>query len=178
MNPLQVCDNQDSLDVQRVYLSDLDASSFFVLEFTSRLGQAFATHPLPLDASAGQIQRALERLPNMVLPQVRVTRDGTAADSVDITFVHPETYGKQELVRCNPQALMSQCGSGTQPHFVGDSASKCAVSRVGLPETDSSLSYYDVSVCSNQGLCDGGTGSCQCFYGFYGLGCEKYAQLA
>jgi hypothetical protein len=174
-NPSQVCAEKSSLDVQEVDLSSLDASSSFVLEFTSALGATFATHPLRQTATAAHVQRALERLPNSLLPSVGVSR---TADALQVTFSHPSTLGAQHLLRCNPSELVSACGSGTHPRFEAGTNATCRVTRVGEPETDRSKGYYEVSTCSGNGLCDGATGSCLCFDGFYGLACDVYAQVA
>ncbi len=174
-NPSLVCADKSSLDVQEVDLSSLDASSSFVLEFTSAFGATFATHPLPQTATAEHVRRALERLPNAVLPSVDVSRNG---DALQVTFSHSSTLGAQHLLRCNPSELVSACGSGTQPRFDAGVNPTCGVTRVGEPEMEPSKGYYEVSTCSGNGLCDGAAGSCLCFDGFYGLACDVYAQVA
>ena len=176
VNPLEICEEKSSFDIQNIDLSAIDSDSFFVLDFTSWMGSAFTTHPLPQTASAGYIQRALEQLPTSVLPSVQVSRDNS--DNVQVTFSDSSTLGEQALLKCNPSTITSQCESGAQPKFLADFANDCTVSRVGEPETDSTKGYFEVSTCSGQGTCNAGSGTCECFLGFYGLRCDRYAQIS
>ena len=176
VNPVENCAEDSYIDIQSVDLSLLNTSSFFVLQFTTLFGSPFTTRPLAQTATAGSIQRALERLPNIALPSVQVSRDD--ADSVQITFTDRALRGRQNLIECNPQTLLSSCTSGTQPKFDGDSTAVCGTSRVGEPEFDSSKGYFKTSTCSSQGICNSGTGICECFDGFYGNACENFAQIS
>lgn len=105
----------------------------------------------------------------------QVSRD---TDVLQITFSDVANRGRQPLLDCNPDSLMSRCSSGPQPLFSSDFDNLCPVSRVGEPETDASKGYFEVSTCSSQGICDAESGNCECFDGFYGLACDMYAQVS
>ena len=70
-----------------------------------------------------------------------------------MTFSHSETLGQQSLLACNPEALLSDCGSGTQPLFEGDAAATCEVTHVGDPETDATKGYFEVRACVRACVC-------------------------
>ena len=98
-------------DVQAIDVSGLAADTYFVLRFKDSLGRYTNTFPLPRDAAAGQVQAALESLPNGVLPSVTVSR-GAGLDEIRVTFDDAATLGEQNLLECNPPALKNLCNSG------------------------------------------------------------------
>lgn len=111
---------------------------------------------------------------------------GTAiADAKIICLVkfrsEPGTTGYQHLFGCNinPHAL-----PGQQPNSAGSTTAMCSVTEVCesptaamIAATSTTLALSELSECSGRGLCDYTTGTCKCFSGHMGLGCEKQEAL-
>jgi hypothetical protein len=178
-DPHAVCPREVAPDVQSVDVSSLSVDSSFILVFTDAQGTEWRTSAVPQNAAALQLQAALMALPNAVLPSVDVSKE-LNSEIFDITFTDDSTIGQQHLTQCNPQTALPVCWKneemgGNIPLFLYDGT--CSVARTGLPETDpDNYVYQTVSECSNRGMCNGQTGLCECFEGFYSAACSIVAK--
>lgn len=89
----------------------------------------------------------------------------------------PGTTGYQHLFGCN---VASHALPGQQPISAGLATGTCTVTEVHETATGTgatTLALSELSECSGRGLCDYTTGTCKCFTGHMGLGCEKQEAL-
>ncbi|GAB9468214.1 putative Mastigoneme [Globisporangium polare] len=92
----------------------------------------------------------------------------------------PGTTGYQNLLGCNVNPHNTV---GQQPNSAGLSTGTCVVTEVHQTATAvavsplSTLALSELSECSGRGLCDYTTGTCKCFTGHMGLGCERQEAL-
>ncbi len=155
-------------------------SQYFYLEFESQFGgQPFRTRPVEyqsghLERLAGQVQEALEALPNNVVPscQTRVLdNDPGYAATILIAFTDAALAGRQKLLSCtapgpdNP----AEC-AGAQPKI--DSVNPADIQCETSYNNDAS-ELFTTYECSSRGECDRSSGKCDCHSGFEGLRCEK-----
>lgn len=178
-DPVNHCEELNQPDIQLVDTTDL-TTGFFVLRFSSWTGQILDTAPIPTDIEGGgAVQRALESLPNFAIPSVQVTEissDSPKFKGYAITFSSAKTPGKQNTLVCNPAEYAADlvCEAGVVPKFA--STGTCAVSHIGLPETDSSVGYKPTLECSGRGKCNYATGECVCHHGMTGYSCDRFYQ--
>ena len=155
---------------------------WFFLEFETHYGgKPFRTHPVHYDSVhlatlAGDIQRALESLPNEAVPscQTRVLEENDAdvAASVLVAFTDNTMAGRQALLTCEAPSTTegSACESGVQPmiHSLNTAGVDCTTDYYN-DETQIYAGYE----CSARGQCDVTSGKCECHSGFSGLRCEN-----
>ena len=157
----------------------LQEGTWFYLEFETKFGGVpFRTHPIRYTAAtplvlAGDIQLALEGLPNEAIPTIQtrvVDNEVGYAASIQVAFTDATTAGRQHLLACvAPSTTDTSCTSGAQPMI--DSTNALGV--------DCEVSYYNEDeevntayTCSARGECDTSNGKCQCHSGFNGQRCE------
>jgi len=165
---LTTCQELGTSDVQYVHLEGGGNPEAFVLQFSDHFGGEYVTQAIPNlgSATAGAIQDALESLPNFAIPSVQVSSHPDPAKGSmtwEITFSDPATPGMQKLIQC--EALAQSCAAGAQPKYA-PTVGPCETGRIHQRE------YTENVACGNRGLCDGQSGSCECFDGHTGEACE------
>jgi hypothetical protein len=166
------------------------ASQTFALKFVSKLNETFYTQPIsyPTDgadchAFTVEIQRALLKLPNGVIDGVRVSAAcdtylgvaNTFANAgtefltqINVTFTGASVQGSQNTL----QAVVTQCLDGCSPKISG-----LELYPRTMNATESITSDYNSYECGNRGKCDYTSGTCSCFEGYTGLGCNIITSL-
>lgn len=160
--------------------SAMPDNEWFYLEFDSKFGgNAFRTHPISynsglLDKLAGEVQSALEALPNKVVTtcQTRVLdNDAGYAATILVAFTDSTTAGRQNLLNCIAPSSTdaTQCQSGVTPKILsGNTAGiECETSYY-----NDESEVYRTHECSSRGECDQSSGKCICHSGFEGNRCE------
>ena len=169
-------------DQQVIRIPDtMPEGQHFFLEFETAFGgQPFRTHPIQYDSSllsllAGDIQEALQRLPNQALPSIQtrvLDNDAGYAATVLVAFTDATTSGRQQLLSCvapsTTEALA--CESGVQPKVksLNVDAVECETNFY-----NDASELYTAYECSGRGECDQSNGKCACHSGFSGLRCEQ-----
>jgi len=147
-----------------------------------------------------EVQYALLELPNLAIPNVEVDELDLSLGSGEHAFlVHfndPANSGKQNTMACNTVPNPNVAGAAPKYNPTG----ACYVFDVGVPEwfagdgTENTLSlngvnvtmeeilgtvedgnvarYEESTACSNQGICNLETGTCDCLEGATGVACE------
>jgi len=175
-------------------LSDLAGTSF-AITFKTTLNETFTTYPIIFTSGraiadiAGDIELALEALPNGVIDDVEVTGSvATVAISetegaglpfsgdqyLQISFV--VTF--QGATVQGPQNLLSivdyTCGTGCTPKLVGiPLRDKFPLSYV----KETMAADYNNYECGRRGKCDYESGLCTCFDGYTGESCAVQTAL-
>ena len=160
--------------------SDLPQYQWFYLEFESEFGGVpFRTHAIEYDPAnsaklAGDIQAALESLPNAALPsvQTRIVDDEVGyTGTVLVAFTDDATPGRQQLLQCfspGPDDASAGCdGVFPKVESVNPNAVECETAYYNA-ESEIYSSYE----CSGRGECDRASGKCDCHSGFNGPRCE------
>lgn len=151
---------------------DADAGGEFVITYTDWRGETWSTWALDLDdASAIQVEEALEGLPNHAIPEVKVTytEAGTGAPHRwAVTFNSAHNTGTQEGAL---DVLEAGCASdGCQPVYAGLGGLTGGVTQGVLRETE-------FVTCSNRGTCNSESGLCECADGYFGEACERQTTI-
>lgn len=154
---------------------------WFYLEFETQYGgKPFRTHAIHYDPAhlatlAGDIQLALEALPNEAVPSVHakiIDNDVDIAATVLVAFTDTTMPGRQQLLSCVAPSTTegSACESGTQPKIlsINPGAVECTTDYYN-DETE----IFNAYECSARGECDRTSGKCLCHSGFSGLRCEE-----
>jgi len=153
-----------------------------------------------------EVKNALKKLPNHAFSDVSVTYQSvdyvkvdTRRALVDTDETGTITYAAESAPAANTACLIefpnesgttgvqflfgcTQKGystAGSQPMLPTASNSACTVTEyAGLSSTTpTSLPLRENAVCSNRGLCDSGSGKCECFDGHTGVACETQEAL-
>ena len=146
----------------------------FTITFTDLYGGVWQTRPITVGTTAatnvGNIQNALEALPNSVIPSCQVTYD---TNVYTVTFSDPANAGTQNLLKLNVRGCKR---AGCSPKYTGISKADGTAVTVTTAHV-SSAALKENAVCSEHGTCDSTTGQCKCFSGFYGLNCDAQTIL-
>jgi len=169
-------------EVQTIKITSAHMQAFSVDTFTLTYedpdtDEKYTTYPLnQFGLSAGRIERALINLPNGVLTNVTVgavsnSVSGTFHNEFAVTFV--ANPGDQKFITVNSKGCKI---AGCAPQFFGCSGTNGAGCTVTYVETKKGTK--ENIECAGRGTCDGETGRCSCFKGFYGDSCDQQSTLA
>lgn len=147
-------------------MSNLAANDEVYFTFKDWRGETWSTTAIGEgDLTDDSVQQALEALPNAAIPSVSVS---SSADVYTVTF---NDAGSNSGSGPELAVVTASCTTaGCQPYSAGTTATvTTSVAASGHADDSTSKSLP----CSNRGVCDGETGTCECFEGFYGQTCES-----
>jgi hypothetical protein len=175
-------------------LADLAGTSF-AITFKTTLNETFTTYPIIFTSGraiadlAGDIELALEALPNGVIDDVEVT-GSTATVAISETEGAALPFSGDQYLQISfvvtfqgatvqgPQNLLSivdyTCGTGCTPKLVGiPLRDKFPLSYV----KETMVADYNNYECGRRGKCDYESGLCTCFDGYTGESCAVQTAL-
>jgi len=125
--------------------------------------------------STADIRAALTTLPNEVIPDCGVTA-GTHTDKLvtfQVTFTSPHNSGDQHMLGCN----INECSSGCAPYVAGIVGAGTPPSTVHCHVQEIWKGEDEAAECSNRGICDSASGTCECFAGHTDEDCSEMTAL-
>lgn len=157
--------------VQFVDASTAIASGQFSLTYTDSNQREFTTWAIDIaTATRYTVTEALQALPNSVIPSVTVTEGGALTDAGgiywDVTFSDPVNSGTQNLLVIDSE----QCRDGCQPVIETTVTGGGAITETVTRQTTGTS---ENAICGTRGVCNGETGSCECFAGYTGEACGQ-----
>jgi len=161
-------------EVQRIRIASQNIQTFtvdtFTLTYTTVHGEEYTTYPIyQLSATAGQVERALENLPDGVLANVTVSASrGNYYNEFEVTFV--ANPGDQVPVRVNTEGCNI---AGCIPQYYGFSGAGATITY-----TEVTKGSKENVECAGRGTCNREDATCGCFPGFYGEACDEQSILA
>ena len=145
----------------------------FTLTYIDSFGAEYTTYPLNQFAlSGGKIERALENLPDGVLPNVTVTNTNTPStfrNSFVITYV--ANTGDLNMIRVNKAGCKV---AGCIPQYFGFSGTTGGT----VTYTETAKGTKENVECAGRGSCNREEGLCMCYKGFFGPACNEQSVLA
>lgn len=144
----------------------------YVLKFTDWRGEEWRTWALDADATALQVEEALEALPNHAIPNVTVTKEADSDPNRQwrITFIDTANSGDVTEL----EAHIAGCSlDGCQPRYNGVTGTSQITD--GTPSVGSAgiKGTTERTTCSGRGTCNTDDGVCECYDGYKGRACEK-----
>lgn len=163
-------------EVHRVKFVDGDgspaiASGQFSLTYTDPNKHSYTTWAIDIaTATRYTITEALQGLPNAVIPSVTVTEGGGLTDAGgiywDVTFSDPINSGSQELLEIDTVQCRDGCHPVIETTVTGAGTITNSVTRQTTGTSEN-------AVCGTRGVCNGDTGTCECFAGYTGEACGQ-----
>lgn len=143
---------------------------------------AAAVYPFTRYSPAATSTKGMTELASVIVGGASVIVGNTVKAICIVNFkAEPGSTGFQYLLGCNVQPRILP---GQQPMTDGSTPSsittKCTVTEVllsGTANTEVDVPLTELAECSGRGLCDYTSGTCKCFTGHMGLGCEKQEAL-
>lgn len=172
----------DEVQTIRVKSDNMDEFSMdtFTLTYTDLFGAKYTTYPLSQDQlTAGQVERALENLPDGALSNVTVTLTSAhvganAAASYynefAVTFINQP--GDLNMLSVNTKGCKV---AGCIPQYFGFAQ---ANGGAIVTKTETVKGTKEHVECAGRGTCNREDGLCVCYKGFYGPACNEQSILA